>query len=78
MSNTIHSQEPLVSEEQSPKPLDEAVWCGGSRNISSKKDGRAVGRIKTVNWACIGVLLVAVVVSSYVSTFYVSTYQAVV
>lgn len=78
MSNTIHSQGPLDSRAQSSKPLDEAVWQAWLKKNLLEERQRAAVRIKAVNWACIGVLLVVVVVSSYVSASYVSAYQAVV
>ena len=77
MSKTIHSQEPQDSQGQSSKPLDEAVWRAWLQKNLLQERRRAVARLKAVNWACIGVLTVAVVASSYVSTSYVSTYQAV-
>jgi hypothetical protein len=39
---------------------------------------RAAARTKGVNWACIGVLVVAAVASSYVSASFVSAYEVVV
>ena len=47
------------------------------KNLLEEKR-RAAGRIKAVNWVCIGVLMAAMLLSSYVSTSYVSTYQAIV
>jgi hypothetical protein len=78
MSNTIHSQEPLDSPAQSSKPLDEAVWQAWLKKNLLEERQRATRRIKAVNWACIGLLLVTVVVSSSVSAPYVSAYQAAV
>lgn len=43
-----------------------------------KERQRAFARRNAVKWACIGVLLAAVVISSSVWTPYVSTYEAVV
>jgi hypothetical protein len=78
MSNTVHSQEPRDSQGQSSKPLDETVWRAWLQKNLLQERRRAVVRIKAVNWACIGVLIVAAAVSSYVSTPRISTYQVVV
>lgn len=78
MSKTIHSREPLDSQAQISKPLDEAVWRAWLKKNLLEERQRAVVRIKAVNWACIGVLLVSIVVSSYISLSHVSTYQAVI
>lgn len=47
------------------------------KNLQEERQ-RAAARIKAVKWACIGVLMVAAVVSSYVFSPYVSMYRAVV
>lgn len=76
MSATIHVSQPQHSQERSSKPLDEAVWRAWLKKNRLEEKRRAAGRIKAANWVCIGVLMAAMLVSSYVS--YVSTYQAIV
>jgi hypothetical protein len=78
MSDAIHSQASVDSEKHSSKPLDETVWRMWLKKNLLEESRRAAGRIKAVNWVCIGVLMAAMLVSSYVSMFYVSTYQAIV
>ncbi len=78
MSATIHVSQPQDSQERSSKPLDEAVWRAWLKKNRLDEKRRAAGRIKAANWVCIGVLMAAMLVSSYVSTSYVSTYQAIV
>ncbi|MFZ0593840.1 MAG: hypothetical protein WAM39_25505 [Bryobacteraceae bacterium] len=78
MSDTIHVEGTRDSQTHSSKPLDEAVWHAWLKKNFLDERQRAAARIKAVKWACIGVLIVAAVVSSYVFTSYVSTYQAVV
>ena len=78
MSDTIHSQASVDSEQHSSKPLDETVWRGCLQKNLLQERRRAARRIIALNWVCIGVLVAAIAVSSYVSTPYVSTYQAVV
>jgi hypothetical protein len=78
MSHTIHSEGPRDSQAHSSKPLDETVWRAWlTKNLLEERQ-RAVARIKAVKWACIGVLMATAVVSSYVLTPYVSTYQTAV
>jgi hypothetical protein len=60
------------------KPLDQTVWRAWLAKNRQQERQRAFARRKAVKWACIGVLLVAVVVSSSVWTRSVSTYEAVV
>ena len=78
MSNTIHFEGTRNSQAHSSKPLDETVWCAWLKKNLVEERQRAAARIKAVKWACIGVLMVTAVVSSYVFTPYVSAYQAVV
>jgi hypothetical protein len=78
MSNTIHFEGTRDSQTHSSKPLDEAVWRAWLKKNLLDERQRAAARIKAVKWACIGVLIVAAVMSSYVFAPYVSVYQAVV
>src|SRR5690242_557846 len=78
MSKTIYSQQPRDSQRQSLKPLDHTVWRAWLQKNLLQERRRAVVRIKAVNWVCIGVLMIAAVASSYVSTSLISTYQVVV
>ncbi len=68
MSDTIHVEVTRDSQTHSSKPLDEAVWRAWLKKNLLDERQRAAARIKAVKWACIGVLLVAAVVSSYVFT----------
>jgi hypothetical protein len=78
MSHNIHFQGPRDSQAHSSKPLDETVWRAWlNKNLLEEKQS-AAARIKAVKWACIGVLMATAVVSSYVLTPYVSTYQTAV
>src|SRR5438270_2260682 len=78
MSNTIEFQGTQDLQAHSQKPLDETVWRAWlGKNLLQEKQ-RAATRIKAVKWACIGVLIVSAVASSYISTPYVSAYQTVV
>ena len=78
MSNTIELQETRDLQAHSEKPLDETAWRGWlGKNLLQERQ-RVAARIKTVKWACIGVLMVGAVAFSYVFTSYVSTYQTVV
>jgi uncharacterized protein DUF6804 len=77
MSDMIYSSEPQDSQERNLKSLDETVWRAWLQKNFLQERQRAAARIKAVNWACIGVLLVAAVVSSYIFPSYVSTYQGV-
>ena len=58
------------------KPLDQTVWRAWLEKNRRQERQRAAARIKAVKWACIGVLLVTVVVSSSVLTPYISAYEA--
>lgn len=78
MSDTIHVEGTRDSQTHSSKPLDEAVWRAWLKKNLQEERQRAAARIKAVKWACIGVLMVAAVVSSYVFSPYVSMYRAVV
>jgi predicted membrane protein len=60
------------------KPLDQTVWRAWLEKNRQQESQRAFVRRKAVKWACIGILLAAVVVSSSVLTPYISTYEAVV
>jgi hypothetical protein len=60
------------------KPLDQIVWRAWLEKNRRQERQRAAARSKVVKWACIGILLVTVVVSSSVFPPYVSTYEAVV
>jgi hypothetical protein len=60
------------------KPLDLIVWRAWLEKNRQQERQRAFVRRKAVKWACIGLLLVAAVVSSSVLTPSVSAYEAVV
>ena len=60
------------------KPLDLIVWGAWLENNRQQDIQRAFARMKAVKWACVGLLLATVVVSSSVLTPYVSAYEAVV
>jgi uncharacterized protein DUF6804 len=60
------------------KPLDQTVWRAWLEKNRQQESQRAFARIKAVKWACIGVLLVTVVMSSWVLTPSVSAYEAMV
>jgi hypothetical protein len=60
------------------KPLDLIVWRAWLEKNRQQESQRAFVRRKAVKWACIGVLLVAAVVSSSVLTPAISAYEAVV
>jgi hypothetical protein len=60
------------------KPLDQAVWRAWLEKNRQQESQRAFARRKAMNWACIGVLLVAAAVSSSVLLPYISTYETVV
>lgn len=78
MSHNTHFEGPRDSQSDGSKPLDEIVWRAWLNKNLLEERQRAVARIKTVKWTCIGVLIATAVVSSYVSTPYVPAYQAVV
>jgi hypothetical protein len=78
MSNTIGFQGARELQAHSQNPLDETAWRAWlGKNLLQERQ-RAAARIKAVKWACIGVLVVSAVASSYIFTTYVSAYQAVV
>ena len=60
------------------KPLNQIVWRAWLEKNRRQESQRAAARRKVVKWACIGVLLATVVVSSSVFPPYVSTYEAMV
>src|SRR5690349_8015682 len=78
MSHNIHFEGPRDLQAHSSKPLDDTVWRAWLNKNLIEERQRAVARIKTLKWACIGVLMATAVVSSYVSSPYVPAYQAVV
>lgn len=78
MSHNVHFEGPRDSQAHSSKPLDDTLWRAWLNKNLIEERQRAVARIKTVKWACIGVLMATAVVSSYVSSPYVPAYQAVV
>lgn len=78
MSHNVHFEGPRDSQAHSSKPLDDTVWRAWLNKNLIEERQRAVARIKTVKWACIGVLMATAVVSSYVSSPCVPAYQAVV
>ena len=51
------------------------MWL--NKNIL-KDETRAAGRIKTVKWVCIGLLLATATISSHLLPLYVTSYEAVV
>lgn len=78
MPHSIHFEEPPDSQAHRSRPLDETVWRAWlNKNLLQERQS-ARARIKAVKWACIGVLMAAAVMSSYVFLPYVSSYQAVV
>jgi hypothetical protein len=75
MSQTHHFAGALAG---GAKPLDQTVWRAWLAKNRQQERQRAFARRKAVKWACIGVLLATVVISSSVLMPYVSTYEAVV
>ncbi|MFZ0590217.1 MAG: hypothetical protein WAM39_07025 [Bryobacteraceae bacterium] len=78
MSTSINFEGTRDTQTHSSKPLDDAVWRAWLKKNLLEERQHAAAHIKAVKWACIAVLMVAAVVSSYVFTPYVSAYQAVV
>lgn len=78
MSPTIHLEEPQNSQAPISKPLDQTVWQAWLNKCRLQERQHTARRIKAVKWACIGVLMLAAVLSQYVFTSYVSTYETVV
>jgi nicotinamide riboside transporter PnuC len=75
MSQTNHS---AGTPADCTKPLDQIVWRAWLEKNRQQEIQRAFARMKAVKWACVGVLLATVVVSSSLLTPYVSAYEAVV
>src|SRR3954449_222018 len=74
MSQTNHSAE---TPADCTKPLDQIVWRAWLEKNRQQEIQRAFARMKAVKWACVGVLLATVVVSSLVLTPYFSVYEVV-
>lgn len=78
MPDTIHFSDTQASERPRSKPLDETVWCAWLQKNLLQERKRAATRIKAVNRACIGVSILAAVVSFFVSTDQIPIYPVVV
>src|SRR3954451_4318883 len=75
MSQTNHS---AGTPADCTKPLDLIVWRAWIEKNRQQDIQRAFARMKAVKWACVGLLLATVVVSSSVLMRYVSAYEPVV
>jgi len=78
MSHTIDVEGTPNAQSHSSNVLDETVWRAWLKKTLLEERRRATARIKAVKLPCIVVLMATAVASSYVSTPYVSVYQAVV
>ena len=78
MPHMIPFQLSRDSQAHSSKPLDETLWRAWMKENLLEEKRRAAARTKGVNWACIGVLAVAALASSYVSAPFVPAYEVVV